>query len=475
MSPLLRSAALALFGASYVLGQAATSTINPLNEFIGVAGSAVSVINSARAKETAAAASASSASAAAASQSANSKPPAKSGNDHRNTIIAVVCGVVGAVLLLALLLGIFCVLRRHRRHRRRRDRKAADDDEKTFHRSQPTPPLNPGRNYTPLAQNRGVPTTSKPPVAPVVASAGPLNLNHDPARGNQNPFVPVPPSPRKPAFSNSAFINTTPRHSISDSSYTTHPHESYTTAQPYLAETSPLRATAPRSRSNSRPASGVGLAIAETAERPLTPVGVNRIGQPYDDTHVQVLQTDSPSSDLRRSWYGSDPVRRIHTPPLVPSRSPARRLPPTAAETSYESSTSNSSTTNTASDEDWRRSHGGTSGTSGWTSTPIRYSHGASGAVLPAPPVPWDHGQPRRHSGGDYPARSSMGHGATAGWTPGHDRQGSGTTINGQPRRLRFPDLTADRGHGNPSGGSGPYNNGADDHRYGPVGVGEAL
>lgn len=458
MSPLFRSAALALLGASSVLGQTATTTLNPLNEFIAAAGSAASVINSARARETAVAASASSASAAAVSSTA--KPAAKPGNGHRNTIIGVVCGVVGAVLLLAFLLAVCCVLRRH--GRRRRDRKAADDDEKTIHHSPPDPPLNPGRTYTPLAQNRGVPTTSKPQILPVIATAG---SNHDSTRGSQNPFVPVPPSPRRPAYSNGAFINTTPRDSY-DNSYVTRAHESYSTAQPYPAETSPLRATAPRSRSNSRPASGVGLPIIETADRASTPLGLNRIGQPYDDGHVHALRTDSPSSDLRRSLYDSDPVRRHHTPPLVPSRSPARRFNP-AAETSFHSSSTNSSTTtNSASDEDWRRSHGGTSGTSGWTPTPTtRYSNGASGAVLPAPPVPWDHGQPRRHSGG-YSARSTE-------WTPGHDRQPSGTSINGQPRRLRFSDLTADGGHGNP-GGSAPYH-GGDDHRYPPVVVGEAL
>lgn len=469
MSPLLRSAALVLLGASYALGQATTTTLNPLNEFIGVAGSAVSVINSARAKETAAAASASSVSAAAvaahaASSSATSKPAAaKSGNSHRNTIIAVVCGVVGAVLLLALLLCICCVLRRH--GRRRRNRKPVPDDEKTVHHTQPTPPLNPGRTYTPLAQNRGVLPTSKPLIIPVAATAGPLNLNHDPSRGTQNPFVPVPPSPRKPAYSNSAFINTSPRHST-DYSYTStsHPHESFATAQPYLAETSPLRTSAPRSRSNSRPSSRVGLHASPVAEEPPTPLGMNRIGQPYDDRHVNVLRTDSPSSDLRRSMHDSDPIRRHHTPPLLPSRSPARHFPPTAG-TGYQSSTS---TSTSASDEDWRRSHGGTSGTSGWTPTTTRYSNGTSGAVLAAPPVPWDHGQPRRHSGGDYPPRSSV-----AGWTPGHDRRGSGTSINGQPRRTRFSDLSANDVHAN-AGGSGPYQ-GREDPRNPRVVMGEAL
>lgn len=472
MSSLLQSAALALLAASYALGQATTTSLNPLNEFIGVAASAASAVNSAHAKETVAAASVSSASAAAvaataASSSATAKPVAdKPGNSHRNMIIAIVCGVVGVVLLLALLLCICCVLRRH--GRRRRGRKAVHDHEKAGHHTQPTPPLNPGRTYTPLAQNRGVPTTSKPPIGPVAATAGPPNLNHDPTRGNQNPFIPVPPSPRRPAFSNSAFINTTPRHST-DYSYATHPHESYATAQPFLVDTSPRRNSAPRSRSNSRPSSRVGHPAAiQSAEPPPTPLGMNRIGQPYDDRHVNALRTESPSSDLRRSMYDADPVRRHHTPPLVPSRSPARHFPPTAG-TGYQSSTeTSSSTTNSASDEDWRRSHGGTSSATGWTATPTRYSHGTSGAVLPAPPVPWDHGQPRRVSGGSDPSRSPV-----AGWTPGHERRGSGTSINGQPRRTKFSDLSANDVHAT-TGDSGPYH-GRDDHRNPRVVMGEAL
>lgn len=478
MSSLLQSAALALLAASHALGQSTTASLNPLNEFIGVAGSAASVINSAHAKETAAAVSLSSASVAAvaataASSSATSKPAAaKPSNSHRNTIIAVVCGVVGAVLLLALLLCICCVLRRHGR---RRNRKAVHDDEKTVHHTQPTPPLNPGRTYTPLAQNRGVPMTSKPPIVPVAATAGPLSLNHDPSRGSQNPFVPVPPSPRKPAYSNSAFISSTPRHSTDYSyaahpheSYATHPHESYVTAQPFLVDSSPRRASAPRSRSNSRPSSRVGLAATQIAEEPPTPLGMNRIGVPYDDRHVNVLRTESPSSDLRRSLYDTDPVRRHHTPPLVPSRSPARHFSPTAG-TGYQSSTDNSSSTsNSASDEDWRRSHGGTSSATGWTATPTRYSNGTSGAVLPAPPVPWDHGQPRRHSGGDDPAQSPV-----AGWSPNRDRRGSGTSINGQPRRTRFSDLSANDVHANVGGGGS--NQVRDDHRNPRVVMGEAL
>lgn len=481
MLSLLQSAALALSAASYALAQSTTASLNPLNEFIGVAGSAASVINSAHAKETAAAASLSSASATAMAASASSSSAAakaaaaaKPNNSHRNMIIAVVCGIVGAVLLLALLLCICCVLRRH--GRRRRSRKAVHDDEKTVHHTQPTPPLNPGRTYTPLAQNRGVPITSTSPIIPVAATAGPLNLNHDPSRGNQNPFVPVPPSPRKPAYSNTAFINPTPRHSTDYSytahpheSYATHPHESYRTAQPYLVDTSPRQTPAPRSRSNSRPSSRVGLAATQIAEEPPTPLGMNRIGQPYDDRHVAVLRAESPSSDLRRSLYDSDPVRRHHTPPLLPSRSPARHFPPTAG-TGYQSSTDNSSSTsNSASDEDWRRSHGGTSSSAtGWTGTPTRYSNGTSGTVLPAPPVPWDHRQSRRHSGGDDPPRSPGG-----GWTASHDRRGSGTSINGQPRRTRFSDLSANDVHSN-VGGSGP-NHVRDDHRNPRVVMGEAL
>lgn len=472
MSPLLQSAALVLFGAVHALGQAATPTVNPLNEFIGAAGSAVSVIRSAHAIETAAAASASAASAVAAAASPTAKPAAKPANGNRNLIVGVVCGVVGALILIAILLGVCCFLKRHGGRRRKHRDTAIDDDEKTIDHPQPIPPLNPGRTYAPLNQNRGGMSASQSSKAPMLAAVGTSGLYHDTAQRDQNPFVPVPPSPRKPAYSNSAFIDTSPHESYRNS-YANGAHESYSTAQPYLADASPLRTTAPHSRSNSRPRSGVGLPSTTVAEEPSTPIGLSRIGQPYDETHVHVLQTDAPSSDLRQSLYGSDPIVRHHTPPLVPSRSPARRVPP-VAETSYQSSTTGSSTTYSGSDEDWRHSHVGPGGGGqGWAPSPIRYSNGTSGTILPTPPVPWDHAEPRRHSA-DRPLRVSTGsNGAAAGWTPGHDRQGSATSINGQPRRLRFSDLQADGGHGTVSGGGGAHG-GRDDHGHASV-VGEAM
>lgn len=470
MSPLLRSAALVLFSAANALGQAATPTLNPLNEFIGAAGSAASVIRSAHAIETAAAASASAASAAAAA-SPIAKPAAKPANSHKNLIIAVVCGVVGALILIAILLGVCCFLKRHGGRRRKHRDTAIDDDEKTIDHTQPIPPLNPGRTYAPLSQNRGVISASQSPKAPMLAAVGTSGLYHETAQRDHNPFVPVPPSPRKPAYSNSAFIDTSPHDSYRNS-YANGGHESYSTAQPYLADASPLRTTAPHSRSNSRPRSGVGLPSTTVAEEPSTPIGLSRIGEPYDEMHVHVLQNDAPSSDLRQSLHNSDPVPRHHTPPLVPSRSPARRFAP-VADTSYQSSTTGSSTTYSGSDEDWRHSHVGPSGGGhGWAPSPIRYSNGTSGTILTAPPVPWDHAEPRRHSA-DRPLGVPAGsNGGATGWTPGHDRQGSATSINGQPRRLRFSDLQADGGHGH-VGGSGAHD-GRDDHRHPPV-VGEAM
>lgn len=460
MSPLLRSAALVLLSASYVLGQAATPTVNPLNEFIGAANSAASVINSAHAQETIAAASASSVSAsaalaaAAASTSPSSTSLAKPSNSHRNMIIAIVCGVIGALILLAILLGICCILRRHGRRRRRSKKEVmVDDDEKTVHQHHSNPPLNPGRTYTPVPQNRGFANTK--PTVPLLATTG---MTHHASPPNENPFVPVPPSPRKPAYSNSPVIDTTPRDSYHDA-YAYGPHEASSAAQPFIAGAAPIHTATPRSRSNSRPRSGVGPPLAATADRPATPFGLNRIGQPYDDMHVHVLQTDAPSADLRRSLYERELLPR---PPQVPSRSPARQSAG-VMETSYQSSTSNSSTTNSGSEEDWRRSQAGAANS--WTPTSTRYSDGSSGTVLPAPPVPWDHGQPRRHSG-DRSPRMAMGPGAQGRWTAGHDRQESGTSINGQPRRLRFSDLQADSGP--------PYENHRDNHRHPPV-VGEAL
>lgn len=464
MSRLFLSAALALSSASYALGQAAAPTLNPLNEFIGAAGSAASVINSARARETAAAASASSAAAAA---SPTTTPAAKPSNSHRNMIIAIVCAVVGVILLLAIVLGVCCFLKRHGgRRRRNQKRTALDDDEKTVHHSEPIPPLNPGRTYSPLAQNRGVPSASPKPKVPLVAAT-----NQYPAQREQNPFVPVPPSPRKPAYSNSAFIDPNPR-AVYHDSYTTNAHESYSTAQPYLTESSPLRTTSPRSRSNSRPRSGIVLPSSTAAERPPTPYGLRGIGQPYDDMHVHVLESESPSSDFRRSVHDPDPLPRHHTPPQLPSRSPHRGIN-TFADSSYQSST-DSSTTNSGSGEDWRRSHIGSGGGASWAPAQTRYSNGASGAVLPGPLAPWDHTQhPGRHSN-DSPRNLSTGKTTVAPWTAGHDRRGSATSINGQPRRLRFSDLQADNGGIGIARSCGPVDS-RDDHRYPQGGVGEAL
>ncbi len=474
MSRLLLSATIVLLRASHALGQRATPTINPLNEFIGVAGSLVSVANSAVARETAAAAaaSASAASASAAAAAATSAPAPKPNNGRRNMIIAVVCAVVGVLLLLAIVLGICCFLKRHGR-RRRNKKDGAIDDEKIIDHSHSIPPTNPGRTYVPVAPNRGVPGASPQPRIPMVAAAGSLGLNYDAAPPSPNPFVPVPPSPRKPAYSNSPVIDTTPRHSFHNSyaaaphdSYAAAPHDSYTTAQPYITETSPLAAKAPRSRSNSRPRSGAGLSGVAPAERPSTPFGLS-IGHPHDETHLQVLQAERPSSELWQSIHHPDPVPRHHTPPHVPSRSPHRRLA-TVTDTSYQSSSTGSSATNSGSGDDWRPSP--VVGGNGWSPSTTRYSNGHSGAVLPAPPVPWDHSHARRPSG-DRPRNSPTGNGGAAPWIAGHNRQGSGTSINGQPRRQRFSDLQAEAG-GN-SRGNNPYES-RDDQQY-PRVVGQAL
>lgn len=472
MSRRLLSAAWALSSASYALGQATTPTINPLNEFIGAAASAASVLNSAHAKETAAAASASSASAAAVAPSTSAPAAEPSNNSRRNMIIAVVCAVIGAILLLAIVLGICCFLKRHGRRRRNQKGTAIDDDdEKGVHAPEPVPPLNPGRTYSPLAQNRGIPNTSLPP-KPTVLATGPTQ--HSPPR-NQNPFVPVPPSPRKPPYSNSAFIDTHPR-SLYHDSYTSHPHESYSTAQPYLSETSPLYAAAPPSRPNSRPPSGTGLPTSATAERPLTPIGLSGIGQPYDDMHVHVLETEDPSPELHRStMIPEPPIQRHHTPPQLPSRSPHRLI------NTFGDSSTASSTTNSGSGDDWRRSHvigsgvvnGGPAGNT-WTSPQTRYSNGTSGVVLPGPPAPWDAAQPVRRSA-DRPRHSPTA--AAAPWTADRDRRGSATSINGHPRRQRFSDLQADGGSGNGNGNG--HRDSRDGTRYPPASgggvVGEAL
>lgn len=510
----LLSVALAISGASSALGQAATSSSDPLGEFLGTLSSAVDVISSANAKATAASGSSSSSpattSASPTSQApvaSSSSAPAQHGlSSHNKLIIAIVCAIVG-VLLLAAILGLCCCLCYRRRLHRKERKMAARDNEKAHIHPTPAGPLNPGRTYTPLNQHGHTSSMETQPRVPLAAAAAQSDIQH-PAHRQQNPFVPVPPSPRKGAYSSGGLTDTTAHdpyvagpHESYDAmtnhhksynttgphdSYSTGPHDSYATA-PLIAETQPLRLSTqqPRSRSNSRPSSTV-LPKSATADRPSTPFGLTGIGQPYEDMHVHVLQTERPSRELQQSLQNREPIQRYHTPPLIPSRSPHRRSN-VFADSSYQSNSS--SNTNSGSGDDWRRSQVGpgaqTATVPPWEQRQNRYSNRAANAGLPAPPVPWDdQSDPqRRHSGNGSSSSSGDGNGNVP-----HDRRGSrspATSINGQPRRLRFSDLQAPETgtgtgtgplpHANTNSNSNAHYDAWDDRYQYSQGVGEAL
>lgn len=194
--------AMVMASAPGLLAQATAS--NPLNQFISAAGSAFSVIQSAAATQTPATTSASSTSSASSTEptsqtstnvaAATSSPAAVAAagglsNAARDAIIAA-CVVVGVLLLLALALCLFCCIRRRRRNRRVSS-PVADDDATNWHK-----PVNPGRTYAPVNQPRQASMLQQPSVPLMAAVDRPYPTDH-PAYRQDNPFVPVPPSPRR--------------------------------------------------------------------------------------------------------------------------------------------------------------------------------------------------------------------------------------------------------------------------------------
>ncbi|MCJ1429696.1 hypothetical protein MMC29_007611 [Sticta canariensis] len=432
----LLSAALALSNAAGVIAQAASSTSDPLHEFIGNAASAIGVISSADSQQTATASPSSPSSSslssppaasttpaqpapAASSSAAAARPPHS--NSRRNLIITIVCCIVGALLLIATILAcVFCCLSRRRRRRNRRQAlvPVQDDEKMAF---QPTPPMNPGRTYSP-----------------------------------QNPFVPVPLNQRGDVHSKNGQMGATAQGHFITPTITT------TTSTKTYPETQPIHA-ASRSRSRSRSRSS-----HPTADRPSTPIGLSGIGRPYDDMHVHMLQTDEPSPELRNSLNSREPIQRYSTSPLTPSRSSHRQSGAfSTTDSTYHSysgdGSSSSSNNVSGSGEEWRRSQAPPR-----EQRQQRLSDTAASNGLPPPPVPWDDGYGRRHSGGrgDFAQNGNGNEGGTrwiGGERGGQERQGSrspATTTSGTPRRLRFSGVPPDRFE--------------DEHRY-SQGVGEAL
>lgn len=461
-------ALIALASASTALGQS-------LGDFLNGVNSAKNIIQSASASAAAAAATASSSSLLSSTATPSSSPsasqtsptsspsatpaPAKPGSSNKTLIIAVVCAVVGALLLALILLGVCCCLMRRRRKARKNRITAvapADDEIQSWKSEKPQ---NPGRTYIPSQYGR-VPSTEHLPMIPPTAAGGRHPDTH-PAYRPENPFVPVPPSPRRSAPNS--------RSGLTDGNVPGDAPYVVPMAEP---ERQRLRSRS-RSHSRSRPttatdmASG-GLPMRADADRPSTPFGLSGIGQPYEDMHVHVLQNEAPSQTLRQSLNNRDPLMSAQphnnaagytTPPNVPGYPSRRSFQST--ESPY--TTASDGTSSTASEEyrapyapaisvpntqpyshrlnydppmqqQQPRQSQYTSQTR--QSPPSNGHYSNSPTSMQPPPIPW--GEPteqRRQS----PTRTS------AQWAESGRRasRSPATSINGQPRRLRFSDIQA--------------------------------
>ena len=483
---------------------------NPLNNFIGAAASALSQLNSnlaaestgspsssstsATATATATATSSSSSAANTAATSSPSAAPAQSSDSarhHRNTIIIVVCVVLG-VLLLGLIIGaLLCCLARRRR-RRRTTTPVPDDEIAGWRSSQPSAS---GGSYG------RVPSTEHHPSGPAMAMLEEPSMLHHPAYRPdnpfsqqsavhpENPFVPVPPSPRRapdlrdgftggivPAAAAGAVVAGPLSQRRAPNSREGLTDGTVPGAPPFIApQTERQRMRSFGSQSHGR--SEVDLSqdhhqlaapAQSTTEPHVTPFGL--IGQPYDDMHVRVLQGEAPSAELRSSLNSRDPVGNYSTAPRVPGRSPRRAAFADSTYSSTDGSTSVSgSGSGSGSGEDWRHIQMGTvnTGTVPWERGPHKYSNSPlpsmhnSPASMQAPPMLWT-GAERKYSGSP---RASIG---AAPWAERRSSQSPRPSFSatprqsqsGTPRRLRFSDFPETE----------PMHN----HRYSQS-VGEAL
>ncbi|CAD6572976.1 MAG: hypothetical protein ASARMPREDX12_005615 [Alectoria sarmentosa] len=502
---------------------AATTTSNPLNNFIGAANAAASVVKSANSAESSPTSSSSS-TAVSPSTTATSAPAATSASHvaaaahhglSEGAKIGIIVGcVVGAVVLLALLgLCCCCLLRRRRRSKRHTTATPVQDEEVKSWKS----PINPGRhysNYSP-AQNGQAPTEQSPTVPLMAAAAAehhvhdekaPSLSQHPAMRHQENPFVPEPPSPRRTAPNSRAGLT----------------DGMVPGAAAYVVlEKQRLRKSSSRSRSNSdtRPQSS-GLPTHNDANRPATPFGLtgfgepaghtihsgasppySGIGQPYEDQHVQNLRVDAPSRELQHSMQNRQVIsgaafsddnhpkyrnsRGYTTPPEVPSHSPNRdNRASMLADSSYDSELSTTTASNSSGEryqgqiDPYRPAQRET--IAPWEQHQKRFSNSpqSSPRVAAPPPIPWEESEfninARKHQS-HSPRQSGQ-------YTSGDGRRRSSrspaTSINGQPRRLRFEDLQADNRASGAYTGVGQhdsydgYNN--NNSRW-SQGVGEAL
>ncbi|KAL8989117.1 MAG: hypothetical protein Q9177_001926 [Variospora cf. flavescens] len=479
--PLL-AAALLLASIARTMAQESSTAANPLNEVISVAQSAAGAINSVNAQQTPASSSSASSSTSPTPAATSSSPAAAaphSGVNRTTLIVAVVCAVVGA-LLIALLLGLGCwCLARRRRRRRSQAHALIDDEVKTWRSNEPK---NPGRDYSPHRNSRITTSMEQQPMIPPAAKA-PDMQQHPALRNNNadNPFVPVPPSPRRQAPN--------ARAGLTDASIPG--------AAPFITPEAPKSRS--RSRSSSQPQTASNpkaLPTANTNSRPSTPFGLSGIGQPYEDMHVHILQNDSPSHELRQSLNNREPIQpnppvepihRFDTPPGGVPKASNRHSAASVTNNRHTTSDTSSTEEGSTSADDWRYNKSANfAHVPPWEQRQHRYSNSpASSAAqtfhIPTPPIPWEERQSRYGSPAHSPRHSrdlqnpsgtttttgaANANGTTSGYVDGGARRKNSrspaTSINGQPRRLRFSDLQAD---------DIGYNN---NHRH-SQGVGEAL
>ncbi|MCJ1352157.1 MAG: hypothetical protein MMC33_002141 [Icmadophila ericetorum] len=451
---------MALVYVAGISGQAATTSVNPLNAFISGAASAVGALSTAVAQESTSATSSpqsTTASSTPSSTASSIAAAAAGGLSSKDILIIVIVSIVVGFLLLALLGGlIYCCVSRRRR-RRRADTTNLPEDEIAGWRK----PTNPGRAYTPVDGSGRTPDMAQQPTIPLMtpANIGPTAYDH-PTYRHENPFVPVPPPHRK----------------VAPNSHTGLTGAAIPGTDPYVGAHRQsghrLRKSQSQSRSNSSSAlsdsfarvdngrtplpvhhNGVSNGVRNAADRPSTPFGLaamtgagvatagmagannghdhrthrpgspyNLIGQPYEDTHVHRLVTDVPSNDLQEvpliTPDGISP--RFSTPPNAPGRSPHRHSPGPFRDSTYNSSPYGSysdtpSGNGSGTDESWRTTQMG---------------------ITPEPPTaPWDDRQRRWSSEGRQ--RSYSG-------SPRQSTSIPRAAPGGTPRRLRFSDFEHD-------------------------------
>ena len=251
--------------------------------------------------------------------------------------------------------------------------------------------------------------------------------------------------------------------------------------------------TRSRSRSHSRPRSGI-LPTRNDADRPPTPFGLSGIGKPYEDKHVHALQGEAPSDELQRSLHSHEGQftsgapyapsqvqnrnsRGSSTPPQIPSRSPHRDKRASV----FADSSNNSTSSNSGGEQyNWlndpyQPAQPNRSSVPPWEQHQTRYSGTPpTSATVSPPPVPWE-----RPEYTQYQSRQSHSPRQSIDASGRRSSQSPATSINGQPRRLRFEDLQPTQVHPSASGDHdyrgqhGTYDE--YDHARWSQGVGEAI